>query len=87
MEPVRHASDVTPELYARARATLLQVAVTLGDLLPDVVLVGGLVPAFLVPPVDAPDGTEARKSPIRAMKTHDEHVAAGAKDICAYPLQ
>lgn len=43
-----YATDYTPEQLDRSRRALLQVAVALGDYLPDVVLVGGLVPTLLV---------------------------------------
>jgi len=39
-----YAADYTPEQLERSRRTLLEVAVALGDFLPDIVLVGGLVP-------------------------------------------
>ena len=42
------AQGYQPEQLARVRATCLYVATKLGDLLDQVVVVGGLVPALLV---------------------------------------
>jgi len=44
----RTATDYTPELTISARETLLYIATTLGDLLDQIVLVGGLVPSLIV---------------------------------------
>jgi hypothetical protein len=44
----RTATDYTPELTTSARETLLYIATTLGDLLDQIVLVGGLVPSLIV---------------------------------------
>ena len=44
----RTATDYTPELTASARETFLYIATTLGDLLDQIVLVGGLVPSLIV---------------------------------------
>jgi hypothetical protein len=54
-----YATDYTPEQLARTRQTLLQVVVALGDFHDDVVLVGGLVPAFLVDQAEAAARDEA----------------------------
>jgi len=46
---VQRASDYTAGHLALAKATCLELAVRLGDVLDDGVVVGGLVPALLVP--------------------------------------
>lgn len=43
-----YATDYSPAQIDRSLRALLHVAVALGDDLPHVVLVGGLVPLFLV---------------------------------------
>lgn len=48
-----YETDYTPEQLERTRETLLQVLVALGDFHDDVVLVGGLVPVFLVDQAEA----------------------------------
>lgn len=50
-----HASDYTPEQAGRVRATCLYLATKLGDVLDDMVVVGGLVPSLIIPQ----DGREA----------------------------
>ena len=47
MKPQR-ASDYTPAALALARAACLELATRLGDLLDELVVVGGLVPSLLV---------------------------------------
>lgn len=47
-----NAADYTPEAAALVRATTLYLATKLGDLLDDIVIVGGLVPSLLVPQDD-----------------------------------
>jgi hypothetical protein len=53
------ASGYPPEQVERVRATCLYVATKLGDLLTDVVVVGGLVPALLIGQDDLPVGVNA----------------------------
>lgn len=43
-----YASDYTTEQLERSKSTLLHAATFLGDFANDVVLVGGLVPVFLI---------------------------------------
>ena len=45
----RIAADYTSEMTETAKKTLLYLATTLGDLLDQIVLVGGLVPTLLIP--------------------------------------
>jgi hypothetical protein len=45
----RTVIDYTPEITDIAKETLLYIATTLGDLLDQIVLVGGLVPSLIVP--------------------------------------
>ncbi len=40
------------------RATCLYVATKLGDLMDELVVVGGLVPSLLIPPEDLPQGAD-----------------------------
>ncbi len=47
-KPLR-AADYTPEMTEIAKETLLYIATTLGDLLDQIVLVGGLVPTLIIP--------------------------------------
>lgn len=54
-----YATDYSPEQVDRTVRALLQVAVALGDDLPHVVLVGGLVPLFLVDQAEAATRDEA----------------------------
>lgn len=54
-----YATDYSPEQLDRTVRALLQVAVALGDDLPHVVLVGGLVPLFLVDQAEAATRDEA----------------------------
>ena len=44
-----NAADYSPKTVALVRATTLYLATKLGDLLDDIVIVGGLVPSLLVP--------------------------------------
>ena len=53
MSAAPYATEYTPEQLARTRQTLLQVLVALGDFHDDVVLVGGLVPSFLMDQAEA----------------------------------
>lgn len=55
MKPTTMAG-YTPETTSAARATVLTLATWLGDLMEDVVIVGGLVPSLLVG--EPPDGVE-----------------------------
>lgn len=54
-----YATDYSPQQVDRTVRALLQVAVALGDDLPHVVLVGGLVPLFLVDQAEAATRDEA----------------------------
>ncbi len=45
----------TPEMLEVVRSTCLTIATVLGDLMDDIVIVGGLVPSFLLPTESAPD--------------------------------
>ena len=54
-----YATDYSPEQLGRSLRALLHVAVALGDDLPHVVLVGGLVPLFLVDQAEATTRDEA----------------------------
>jgi hypothetical protein len=53
------AVDYSLGQLERVRATCLYVATKLGDLLNDIVVVGGLVPSLIVDQATLPDGTEA----------------------------
>jgi hypothetical protein len=57
-KPIK-ASGYTPEHLAKARSLCLYVATKLGDLMDDVVVVGGLVPSLLINPEDLPAGEAA----------------------------
>ena len=52
------AAGYSSEQFKRVRATCLYVATKLGDLLDEVVIVGGLVPSLLVPQTRLPKGAE-----------------------------
>jgi hypothetical protein len=54
-----NAAAYTSEHVARVRATCLYVATKLGDLMDDLVVVGGLVPSLLVDQRDLPEGADA----------------------------
>ena len=54
-----YATDYSPEQLDRTLRALLQVAIALGDDLPHIVLVGGLVPLFLVDQAEAATRDEA----------------------------
>lgn len=53
------AADYTADQRSLARRTCLYVATKLGDLLPDLRIVGGLVPSLLIPTDDLPSGESA----------------------------
>jgi hypothetical protein len=55
----RHAWEYPSEQVTLVRATCLYVATKLGDLMDDVVVVGGLVPSLLIDQEALPAGTEA----------------------------
>jgi hypothetical protein len=48
------AAGYWPEQVARVRATCLYLATKLGDLMPEMVVVGGLVPALLIDQANLP---------------------------------
>ncbi|HZS70742.1 MAG TPA: hypothetical protein VFA13_02795 [Candidatus Acidoferrum sp.] len=54
-KPTR-ASDYPPEQLERVRATCLYVATKLGDLMDDVVVIGGFVPSLLIPQDNLAEG-------------------------------
>ncbi len=56
-KPIR-ASDYQPEQAELVRSTCLYVATKLGDLMDEVVVVGGLVPSLLVEQSDLPEGLQ-----------------------------
>lgn len=47
-----NASEYTPQLTELVRATCLYVATRLGDLVDELVVIGGLVPSLIIPPRD-----------------------------------
>jgi hypothetical protein len=53
----KYASDYSSEGTDLIRATCLHVATVLGDLLDDVVVVGGLVPTLLIDQAQLPSGS------------------------------
>ncbi len=53
------AAGYTPEHLEFVRATCLYVATKLGDLMDDLVIVGGLAPSLLIDQVDLPEGADA----------------------------
>jgi hypothetical protein len=53
------AAGYTGERVELVRATCLYVATRFGDIMDDVVIVGGLVPSLLIEPDDLPEGAEA----------------------------
>lgn len=55
----RRASDYTPEQVRLARSTCLYVATKLGDLMDEIVVVGGLVPSLLIDQSGLPPETPA----------------------------
>ena len=57
-KPTR-ASEYSSEQAEIVRATCLYVATKLGDLMEEVVVVGGLVPSLLIDPSELPEGTSA----------------------------
>lgn len=52
------AGDYTPEQLETVNQTCLYIATRLGDLIDDLVVVGGLVPTLIVPQNDLPEGAE-----------------------------
>lgn len=52
----KRASEYRSEQVALVRSTCLYVATKLGDLMEDVVVIGGLVPSLLIDQRDLPDG-------------------------------
>jgi len=55
----KRASEHKSEQVELVRATCLYVATRLGDLMDDVVVVGGLVPSLLIDQAALPEGTPA----------------------------
>jgi len=53
------ASGYTPQHLELVRATCLYVATKLGDLMDELVIVGGLAPSLLIDQVNLPDGADA----------------------------
>jgi len=53
------ASGYTPEHLELVRATCLYVATKLGDLMDELVIVGGLAPSLIIDQVDLPEGVES----------------------------
>jgi hypothetical protein len=58
-EKPKRASEYKSDQVALVRATCLYVATKLGDLMDDLVIVGGLVPSLLIDQGTLPEGTEA----------------------------
>lgn len=58
-EKPRHASEYGGDQVELVRATCLYIATKLGDLMDEVVVVGGLVPLLLINPGELPVGTAA----------------------------
>jgi hypothetical protein len=58
-EKPNRASEYNSEQAGLVRATCLYVATKLGDLMDELVVVGGLVPSLLIDPTGLPEGTSA----------------------------
>ncbi len=58
-EKPRTAAEYQPEQMARVRATCLYLATKLGDLMDDLVVVGGLAPSLLIDQTRLPEGASA----------------------------
>lgn len=52
------AADYPPEQLTLVKSTCLYLATRLGDLMDDVVIIGGLVPSLLIDPGDLPEGAQ-----------------------------
>jgi hypothetical protein len=59
MDKPKRASEYESEQTELVRATCLYVATKLGDLMEDLVIVGGLVPSLIVDQTDLPEGADA----------------------------
>jgi hypothetical protein len=59
VEKPTRASEYSSEQAELVRATCLYVATKLGDLMDELVVVGGLVPSLLIDPTGLPEGTSA----------------------------
>jgi hypothetical protein len=57
-EKPTHAVDYSPKQLALVKATCLYIATRLGDLMNDVVIIGGLAPSLLIAPDDLPEGVQ-----------------------------
>jgi len=53
----QHASEYRSEYVKAVRATCLYVATKLGDLMDEIVVIGGLIPSLLIHPEELPAGT------------------------------
>ena len=62
-EKPRTAAGYKPEQVARVRATCLYLATKLGDLMNDLVVVGGLVPSLLIDQGQLPERGAAGDAP------------------------
>ncbi len=58
-EKPKRASEYVSAQSELVRATCLYVATNLGDMMDDLVIVGGLVPSLIVDQATLPEGTEA----------------------------
>ena len=56
IEKPQTAAGYSPDFVKHVMGTCLYIATKLGDLLNDIVVVGGLVPTLLIPPESIPDG-------------------------------
>lgn len=75
-----NAADYSPKTVALVRATTLYLATKLGDLLDDIVIVGGLVPSLLVPQ----DGAQGSTAPHVGTMDVDLGFALGLLDQQRY---
>lgn len=55
----KRASEYKSEQVELVRATCLYVATKLGDMMDDLLIIGGLVPSLIVDQADLPEGTDA----------------------------
>ena len=58
----KRASEYESEQVELVRATCLYVATKLGDMIDDLLIIGGLVPSLIVDQVDLPEDDEAQKA-------------------------
>ena len=76
------AAGYPPDQVARVKATCLYLATKLGDLMPELVVVGGLVPSLLIDQQNLPENVTAHVGTMDSPAQRS--VQAGAQEANSY---